>query len=280
MTSNIAIVTDSTAYLPENDLELYGIYVIPLTVNFEDGSMEDGLVDSKEFFKRIDASSKIPFTSQPSVGQFKECYEKLLAEGKEIISLHISAELSGTVQSARTAAEMLDEKKISIVDSEHFSEPLAFLVRAAAEWVHQGVSRDEIVERLEREKRKIQVFFTPDTLEYLRKGGRIGGAQALLGTLLQIKPVLMIKDGYVQVLDKVRTRKKAINRMLQELPQDKKFKLAVVHALAEDEAVLLKEKIANEYPQVEELTLTQLGPVLCIHGGPRLIGIAVWPLDS
>jgi len=275
--SNISIVTDSTAYLSEEEVMKFEITVIPLTINFEDHSLTDGLIDSKELFRKIDASPKLPSTSQPSVGHFKESYEKILQEGKEIISLHISEKLSGTVQSARIAAEMLDEENISVVDTEHFSEPLAVLVKMASKWVRQGLDRKEIVNLLEKEKKRIKVFFIPDTLEYLKKGGRIGGAKALLGTLLQIKPVLMIKDGYVQTLDKVRTRKKAINRMLQELPFSEKIKVAVVHSLAEKEAQLLKKRIIKDYPNVVYVNIKVLGPVLCIHGGPKLIGIAFWP---
>ncbi len=280
MSSNIAIVTDSTAYLTQDEVDRYGILVVPLTVNFEERTMTDGNVDSVEFFKQVDASSKLPFTSQPSVGQFKECYEELLNQGKEIISIHISSKLSGTPQSAMNAAQMLDPGKISVVDSELVAEALAFLVRAASEWAARGADREEITSKLEKEKKKIKVNFTPDTLEYLKRGGRIGGAQALLGTLLQIKPVLTIKDGYIEALDKVRTRKKGVNRLLQELPVDKKIKVAVVYVMVKDEAEKLKEYISENYPNLEEITVRELGPVVSIHGGPRLLGLIYWPLED
>jgi len=276
LSADIAVVTDSTAYISEEEVSSLGIKVVPLTVNFEDHSMEDGLLDSKEFFKKVDAATKIPFTSQPSVGQFKECYEDLLAQGKEIISIHISSKISGTTESALNAARMVGEKNISVVDSEQTVEPLAFLVRAAVEWAQQGLSRKEIVERLDQEKKKIKTMFIPETLEYLKKGGRIGGAQALLGSLLQIKPVLYLNEGMVDTLDKVRTRKKAINRMLEEIPHDaSKLKLVVLHALAENEAVELKERLAKEIPHAE-LSVAEVGPVISVHSGP-LIGIGCWP---
>ncbi|HOL16952.1 MAG TPA: DegV family protein, partial [Bacillota bacterium] len=189
---DIALVTDSTAYLTAEEVEQNHITVIPLTVNFDDGYIDDGLVEAEDFFARVHRSQKMPFTSQPAVGQFAEAYQALLDQGKEIISIHISGKLSGTIESAGGAARMLDESRISLVDSEQTSAPLAYLVLAAAQWAAAGLSRQEIVARLEEEKTKIRTFFVPDTLEYLKKGGRIGGAAALLGTLLQIKPVLYL----------------------------------------------------------------------------------------
>ncbi len=277
MSSNIALVTDSTAYLTEEEKQEYGVEVVPLTINFEDGTMVDGIVDSREFFKRVDSCSKIPFTSQPSAGEFKECYEKLIAEGKEIISIHISGKLSGTVESARTAAGMVDESKISVVDSFLLAGGLSYLVQAAVKWVQEGQGREEIVKRLEEEKRKIKIIFTPATLEYLKKGGRIGGAQALLGTILQIKPVLIIEEGYVDILDKVRTRKKAVNRLLQEIPRDsKELYITASYVQVEEEAYQLKELVEQEVPHAE-IEVKELGPVISIHGGPQLVGLIIWP---
>ncbi|NLC11563.1 MAG: DegV family protein [Firmicutes bacterium] len=278
--NRLAIVTDSTAYIPEDEVKQHGIAVVPLTVNFEDGYIIDGIMGSEQFFARVDKATKIPFTSQPAVGQFAEVYKKLLAEGKEIISIHISGRISGTVESAAGAAKMLEaSNNISIVDSGLTSAGLAFLVRAAVTWAEEGLSREGIVSRLEAEKKKIRILFVPDTLEYLRKGGRIGGARALLGTLLQIKPVLHFHNGIVDVFDKVRTKKKAVQRILKEIPRDsKRLRLVVLHALAPQEAEEIREMVLKEVPHAE-VTIDELGPVISIHAGPRVVGLTIWPLD-
>ncbi len=275
---DIALVTDSTAYLAAEEIEQNHITVVPLTVNFDDGYIYDGLVDAEEFFDRVHRSAKTPFTSQPAVGQFAEVYQTLLDQGKEIISIHISGKLSGTIESAAGAARMLDESRISLVDSEQTSAPLAHLVLAAAQWAAAGLSRQEIVTRLEQEKTKIRSFFVPDTLEYLKKGGRIGGAAALLGTLLQIKPVLHLHQGRIEVFEKVRTRNKAIERILQELPAGPaEAKICVIHTLAKEEAEKVKEKILQQLP-LAKVEVRELGPVISVHTGPRVIGISYWPL--
>ena len=142
-----------------------------------------------------------------------------------------------------------------------------------------ALAREGIVSRLEAEKKKIRILFVPDTLEYLRKGGRIGGAQALLGTLLQIKPVLHFHNGIVDVFDKVRTKKKAVQRILKEIPRDsKRLRLAVLHALALQEAEEIREMVLKEVPHAE-VTIDELGPVISIHAGPRVVGLTIWPLD-
>ncbi|MEW5784643.1 MAG: DegV family protein [Bacillota bacterium] len=274
---NIVLVTDSTAYLTEDEVNRYGIHVVPLSVNFEDGSIVDSLGDAQAFFARVDASAKVPFTSQPSVGQFVEVYEKLMEQNKEVISIHISSKLSGTVESAGGAARMLNQEKITVFDSQQTAFPLAFLVLAAAQWIEEGLSRPEVVARLEKSRQEIRTYFVPDTLEYLKKGGRIGGAQALLGTLLQIKPVLYLNEGRVEVFDKVRTRKKAIARVLEEMPPDSDtLQVAVAHCLAYEEAVQVKEMILGIVPRAQ-VEIRDLGPVISIHTGPRVLGIATWP---
>lgn len=277
--SNIAIVTDSTAYLTEEEVKRYGISVVPLTVNFEDGAIEDGMIDARAFFARVDASTKIPFTSQPAAGQFLEIYRKLLEQGKEIISIHISSKLSGTLESAGNAARMLDEERISLVDSWNTAFPLMMLIEAAVQWIEEGLSRAEIVERLEKAKKEIRTYFIPSTLELLRKGGRIGGAHALLGTLLQIVPLLYLYEGQIEVFEKVRTRNKAIARILEELPPDSDhLQVTIGHTLALDEALQVQEMIAARVPRAR-LRLRDIGPVISVHTGPGLIGVSMWQRD-
>lgn len=275
--SKIAIVTDSTAYLTEEEIKEYGITVVPLTVNFEDGFIYDSTDEPRAFFERVDKATKIPFTSQPAVGQFVEAYEKLLKDGKEIISIHISSKLSGTVESAGNAARMLDAGKITIVDSLQTGAPLTMMVLETVKLVKEGLNRSEIETRLQEAVGRFKTYFIPSTLEYLKKGGRIGGAQALLGTLLQIKPVLHLHEGRVEALDKVRTWKKAVERVLKEMPVDQgPLKVAVIHCLALEEAQEVKEEILRRAPDAEVM-IRELGPVISIHTGPGVVGVGYWP---
>ncbi|NLA26967.1 MAG: DegV family protein [Firmicutes bacterium] len=272
----IALVTDSTAYLSEEEINRYGITVVPLTVNFHDGFIYDGIVDTAEFFARVDRSDKLPFTSQPSAGAFVEVYKRLLEGEKEIVSIHLSSGLSGTYESARGASFMVDPDRITVIDSMTTSAVLAFLVLAAAQWAEEGMDRDEINAKVQQATKEIGSFFIPDTLEYLKKGGRIGGAQALIGSLLQIKPLLYFLDGKIEVFDKVRTRRKAIQRMLAELPREgKHLKVAVVHCAAFDDAVEIKNKILEMAPHAR-VEIREFGPVLSTHGGPGLVGMGFW----
>lgn len=275
----IALVTDSTAYLYEEEVKRYAVTVVPLTVNFPDGFIYDGLVDARDFFARVEKSGKVPFTSQPSVGAFVEAYKALIAEGKEVVSIHISARLSGTFESASGAASMVDPGKITVVDSTVTSAPMAYLVLAAARWAEEGCSRAEIAARLEQAKKEIGAFFVPHTLDYLKKGGRIGGAQALLGSLLQIKPLLYLREGQIEVFDKVRTKRKAMQRMLQQLPREKKqLEVAAVHFMAPEDAAAIKEAVLEMAPHAR-VEIRELGPVLSTHCGPGLVGIGFWARD-
>lgn len=273
--SQIALVTDSTASLDQEKLEKHRIEVVPLYVNFPDEVLVDGSIDSAHFFKKVRASTKLPFTSQPSPGDFVKVYEKLIREEKEIISIHISAGISGTVESANSAAKMVDESRISVVDSQFTSAGLAMLVLAASRAAEEGKTREEIVALLEELKGKTQILFVPDTLEYLRKGGRIGGAQALLGTLLNIKPVLYFSGGRVEVFDKVRTMKKALQRIVEELPSDKEgLQLAILTAETSLKNISLLEKLLQERLPGIIIEECELSPVISIHAGPGVLGLA------
>lgn len=277
--NKIALVTDSTAYLSEEEKKKHGVTVIPLTVNFEDGFVYDEIVNSDAFFERINKAEKLPFTSQPAAGQFVEAYRALVGEGREVLSIHVSSGLSGTYENAVRAAATVDPKKITVVDSLTTSAPLAFLVLAAARWAGEGLEREMIAARLEQARAELRSFLIPDTLEYIRKGGRIGGAQALLGSLLQIKPILFFDEGKVEVFAKIRTRRKAIRRMIAEIPlQSGYLQVAVVHCAAPEDAAAVREMIRKEAPHLP-VEIRELGPVLSIHGGPGLIGLGFWAHD-
>jgi len=273
--AGVRIVTDSTAYIPKEVLEGHKIEIVPLYVNFPDEVIVDGSIPNAVFFEKVEKASKLPFTSQPSPGDFVKVYEAILNDGDDIVSIHISSGLSGTVESAAQAKKMLAVENISIIDSLITTTGLAILVLAAAKAAREGKSREEIVLMLEDMKAKLRTFFVPDTLEYLKKGGRIGGAQALLGTILQIKPVLTVRneDGKIDSFTKVRTMKKALERIVDELPKqasDVQY-VAVLHAEAPETAVTLKSLLQGRLPDLEIETY-ELSPVIGTHTGPGVVG--------
>ncbi len=271
--TQIRIITDSTAFLDKEVLEQYDIEVVPLYVNFADETIVDGTIDSATFFHKLRNSPEIPSTSQPSPGDFTQVFERLIKEGKEIISILISSGISGTVESAKTAAKMVDPSRISVVDSLSTSGGLAFLVSAAAQAAEEGKTREEIVNLLENLKNRLQVLFVPESLHYLKKGGRIGGAQALLGTLLQIKPVLFFSEGKIEVYDKVRTMKKALERLVGELPATSAGQqLALLTAEAEENTRKLEGLIRERFPD-QPIIIYELSPVIATHVGP-VVGLA------
>ena len=225
------------------------------------------------FFEKLKKASKLPFTSQPAPGDFVQVYKKIIDNGDEIISIHISSSLSGTVESATAAKKMLASDRISVVDSYFTSAGLAMQVIAAAKAVQEGKTRDEITAMLEKLRNKIRILFVPATLEYLRKGGRIGGAQALLGTILQIKPILMIKDGKVDVFEKVRTMKKALGRIVEELPGKGKVNVTILQAESGETPLILQKLIKERLPE-SVIEIFELSPVISTHAGPGVVGIA------
>lgn len=277
----IKIATDSTAYLPEQVIQRYGIHIIPLNVLFGERTYKEGLeLSHEQFYRMLPQAKELPTTSQPSVGEFHELYSGLVQDGSEVISIHISSKLSGTVDSALMACKELPEAKISVVDSLSTVMGLELMVVAAAEAVSAGQSRAEVVAMLERMVRETRLFFVVDTLEYLQKGGRIGGAAALVGTLLNVKPILCLKEGRVEALDKVRTKRKAVNRLLdvmvEELGSEEPVRVAVGHAMALEEGEMLLEK-ARSRLNCSALSIAQIGPAIGTHTGPGALGLAACP---
>lgn len=269
----IKIITDTTAFLNKDILEQYDIGVVPLYVNFADGTIMDGTIDSAAFFHKLRKSSEIPSTSQPSPGDFAKVFERLIKKGKEIIAILISSGLSGTVESAKAAAKMVESSRISVVDSYSTSGGLALLVLAAARAAREGKSREEIVSMLEDLKGRLRVLFVPESLKYMKEGGRIGGAQALLGTLLQIKPVLFFLEGKIEVFDKVRTMKKALERMVKELPTTSEgLELFLLTAESQENTQKLGELIQKRLPGLP-MEIYEISPVIATHVGP-VVGLA------
>ena len=276
--SNVAIVVDSTAYIPEDLINKYNIHVIPLTLDWEGESLLDGVdITPEQFYKRLQSTSEIPTTSQPSAGALADFLKKVSEEVDSIVAILISDHLSGTLDSARSAVELLDNIQIEIVDSLSTSMGLGWIVLAAARAVEQGKSAEDVAQLARDLVSKSRMIFVVDTLEYLHKGGRIGGAQRLMGSMLSIKPLLHLEDGRIEPLASVRTKKKAVEQMLnvieEEIKNKKTVRMATVNALAPEAAKELGEILQARFkPTV--LLQTEISPAIGTHVGPGTIGVA------
>jgi DegV family protein with EDD domain len=265
------VVTDSTADVPAEWCDRYGIEVVPLRVLFGTESFRDGIdLTSGQFFDRLRQADRLPTTSAPSPGDFATVYERLSRECEGVVSIHISGELSATVEAARLGASSVEGFPVHVVDSGCLTVCMAYLCRAAAE----AETLDEAVRRVEDRVPRQRILALLDTLRYLEMGGRIGKAQALLGTVLDLKPILGLADGRVVPLDRVRTRTKAIARLVERLRQDLPVeRLAVMHAQAQEDAERIRGQLAAELPDVE-VDVGELGAVLGTHVGPGTVGLA------
>lgn len=278
--TKVAIVTDSTADLPPELTRSRPITVVPLTLNFEGKSLLDGVdIQPDEFYRRLPSVTIHPTTSQPSPGRFADAYASLLNDHDAVVSIHISRKLSGTYESARQAADMTDPKRVRVVDSELVSMSLGLLTLAAASLSSSGSDAAAIEAKVLDMRPHIQTYFSVATLEFLRRGGRIGRASALLGSVLQVKPVLCIRDGLVTPLERVRTFERALNRVVEltrEVDRGHGVCVIVGHAGAEADA----EKIGRELDSVAETLMIQpLGPVVGAHAGPGVVGVGCYPAE-
>jgi DegV family protein with EDD domain len=277
----LRIVTDSTSDLTPELQSEYGIGVIPLTVHFGPESFKDQIeMTADGFWAKLGNTPHHPKTAQPSPGEFMELYQKVHAEGDEILSIHLSSALSGTLSSASIAAQMMPDAKITLVDTKSVSLGLGMLVIEAARMAKAGKTVEEIAGWANQVKERMTIYFTLDTLEFLRKNGRMGRAQALLGGLLGIKPILTVdRDGLVAPADKVRGRAKVFPRILElmqeQTPAGRTIRCATLHARAHDEAARLLEEIKQLY-KVEESWIAEIGPVVATNGGPGTVGVAFY----
>lgn len=277
----IVILTDSASDIDASVRQSLGIVAVPLKVMFGSETYQDGVtISSTAFFEKLKQSSVLPTTSQPSPLEFAEAYKAIYEQyGKEvqIIAIMLSAALSGTYQSAMIAKSMLEESiDITVIDSRKASYVHGMICVDAAKAAQEGKSKQQILDMIDRYLDEVQVYFIVDTLEFLQKGGRIGRAAAVIGSLLNIKPILTLDPaGYVTAFDKVRGTKKAINRVLesfQEHSQGKPVKVGVLHSAVPDQAAEILERIKQEF-QVADSHLEEVGPVIGTHTGPGLIGI-------
>lgn len=271
----VHVILDSTAYVPEGMLEKYdNLHIVPLYVTLGQRQWREDQLTSGYLFSLVKTLGEFPKTSQPAPGDFIRAYQPIIGSDCEIVVITISSGLSGTLQSARTAAQSVDPKRIFVVDSGTTAIGMTKMAELALSLAEEGKSAKAIAQELEAISQSTYTYFVPGTLEYLHKGGRIGGASALLGTMLQIRPVLYLNAGKVSVLDKVRTRNKALSRMLQEVKQHNSVYIGVVHIEAPDEAEGLRQQLLEFFP-AELVSVSTGGAVLAAHLGPGLTGIVL-----
>ncbi|MBC8330901.1 MAG: DegV family protein [Anaerolineae bacterium] len=278
------IVTDCAADLTWGEVEALGITVAPLYIQFPEGETNSADITADEFYTRLERMSpKIPTTAQPAPGIFEQLYQSLSGTGEEILSIHISSGLSGTIQSARLGAQQAAESMVTVIDSMTLSGAQRFQVLAAALAAKAGWAKEAIVERMEHIRQNAEVIYTLDTLEYLAHGGRIGRVQALASSLLNIKPVIRVDrtDGKYSTVNKGRTLKKTMTMMVDHLAEmyqdDSPVWVSVLHGQFAEKADEFTEMLKARL-DIAKLETLRISPVLGVHTGPGIIGATVVPM--
>jgi DegV family protein with EDD domain len=279
----VAIVTDGACSLTPAQGEELGVHIAPVYVNFGDKTYQAGVdLEASEFYRMMQASNKLPTTAQPTAADFIKLYTRLADEVDEIITIVISHHMSATIQSVEMAKEEFSKVPIHIIDSESVSLGFGMMAIAAARAAAQGQDAQSVIHLVENIKQRINVIFTVDTLEYLHKGGRIGGATAFLGSALSIKPILYIKDGRIEPLEKQRSRKRSIARLLEIMGEkvgSSEVHVAILHGNIPNEAHDLEEQIRERFNCVELVT-SEMGPVIGVHAGPGTLGLVFYSLSD
>lgn len=278
MANKVAIVTDSTPYLPKEFLDKYTIRVAPAIVIWEDEELRDNVdITSDEFYKRLSTAKVMPTTSQPSPAACKDIFDKLVAEGYDILCMPLSEKLSGTNASMVLAKDMLPDANIEIFDTEATSMATGFQIMKVGEAANNGASLAECKAIAKETIKHTHLILTVDTLEFLHRGGRIGGAQKFIGTALSLKPVMELLDGRIEPIERVRTRKKSLNRLVEiaaeKIGDKKPVYLACLHANIEEDAKYMIDKLSPLVNPVKTV-LTGLSPAVGAQTGPGTIGLA------
>lgn len=279
MNKNVAIVTDSTAYLPKEIRERLAIHMVPLSVVFGEESYQEEIdISTEQFYDKMLTAEKLPTTSQPATGQFVELFTKLSEAGyKQIITIHLSSKISGTYQSAISAGEMVEGVDVYGFDTEITCSPQGFFIQEAAKMALEGVGVDDIFARLEEMKTSLKAYFMVDDLHHLHRGGRLSGGQLVIGNLLKIKPILHVEKGSIVPFEKVRTEKKALARILSLLEKDVQhggaFLVTVIHAKKLDVAEQLAATIRERFSNVN-VDVSYFGPVIGTHLGAGSLAVS------
>lgn len=276
--AKVALVTDSTSYIPQDIVEKHSITVIPQVLVWGSETFRDGIdIRPDQFYTRLKTASVMPGTSQAMPATFIETYQKLLDKGFEVLTVVVSEKLSGTLSSALQAKDMLPDAPVEVVDSRSTAMAMGYMVIQAARRAEEGASLQELKTYVESIRHQSGVLLTVETLEFLHRGGRIGGGARFLGTALNIKPILELKDGRIEAVERVRTRSKAVARLLELLEErvgsGQKVRVAALHANAEDEAKALLQQVKGRLKVIESL-LSTVSPVVGTHVGPGTIGVA------
>ena len=278
--SRIAVVTDSTTYMPPELVKKHNISVAPQVLIWGDQTYKDGVdIQSGEFFTRLKTAKLMPTTSQVAVITFQEIFQNLLDQDYEVLALLVSSKLSGTLQSAVQARDLMGSArdKIHVVDSQSVAMALGFQALAVARAIEAGASLQDAIALAERSHEYTGVFFAVDTLEFLHRGGRIGGAQRFVGTMLNMKPILAIQDGRVEGIERIRTKNKAQERVLEltieKVNKRTPVRLATLHANAAEDARALLTRAEQALNPVESI-FTEVSPTVGTHAGPGTVGLA------
>ncbi len=277
--AKIAFVTDSTAYIPADLVSKHNITVTPQILVWGDQTFRDGVdIQPDEFYARLKTSKTMPTTSQVSVVTMQHTFQDLIDKGYEVMGIFISGKLSGTMQSALQGRDALGSgaEKVTLIDSNTTAMAMGYLVLTAARAAQQGANVAECKALVEKGIGQTGVYFAVDTLEFLHRGGRIGGATRFIGSALNLKPILALKDGRVEAEDRVRTKAKALDRVLElaseQLKGKSNVRIATLHANAEEEARALLDKASKEFNAVESV-LSSVSPVVGVHAGPGTVGL-------
>ncbi len=274
----VKIVTDSTADIPSELAQELGIEVVPLKVRFGTEEFLDGIdLSSEEFYQRLVQGPTLPTTSQPSVGEFTEVYQRLGEGSDGIMSIHVSSKLSGTFNSAKQASEQAEVGcPIEVVDTLQASMAVGLIVLAVARAANAGAGMEELAALAEDTSSRSEFFVMLDTLEYLKKGGRVGPAMALIGGILSIKPMIILRDGEVNELAKERTRRKGVARLIRTAQEFGSLEdMAILHSTTPDEAQSLASDLERLMPEGTQPVISRAGSVIGTYSGPGALGVAL-----
>lgn len=271
----VKIITDSTSYLEKEFIERENITIVPLHYIFDGQEYREGFPgEFSDFYRKLESTKLFPTTSQPSAGDFFDAYKDALRENDEAIAIVLSSKISGTYTSAVLANGMLEDKKVTIVDSYVAAAALGYLIEDAVEMSKKGMNSEEIAAELNERKKRLDILVTPDTLEYLSRGGRMSTIQSSIGNLLNIKPIIRLVDGELKLAEKARGRTKAISRLI-EMVEPGVRKISVCHILNLQEADKMASTLKERFPQAL-VTIDELGPVIGSHLGPKTLALCLY----
>ena len=274
--TSVGVVIDSTADVPSTRLEELGIGMVPLVVNWDGQTYRDKIdLSTTEFYRRLRTSKSLPKTGAPSLAAFESMFREQLKQHDAVVSINLAARLSATYDVARRAAETVDPQRIAVIDSGSVSIGVGWLAELAVRLSREGLGLAEIAARVDETRGRVRILALLDTLQFLQRGGRIGRAAALAGTLLSVKPILSVRDGEVAPVERVRTLNGALRRLVElVVAQGPLERLGVIDGDAAANASVVEQQLRERFPEVT-VDRGELGPVVGVHGGPGLVGVGL-----